>query len=156
MVVKACYEAVLFCNALGGNLHRSLRYLAGSGMLWPRMATTGVVPRGGELAARVRAAIAYSGKTHEELLEQLGFSQRTLSRYIATGGRDDANGRERRLEIAQACMVPAWFMLDGWAGGVSDSQREELEGQVGELRLQLAELERVVRTEREGSRRKRA
>jgi hypothetical protein len=68
---------------------------------------------GGTYARRVRAAVAYKGLDPAELAEP-GLSERTIYRYMETGGPLSPNGGETRLRIARVCDVPEWFMERGF------------------------------------------
>lgn len=64
----------------------------------------------GTAAARVRAAQAWADLSDDQLAAALGVSKRTLSR-LKTGAEVSL---ERRLAIAEATGVPAWFMASGF------------------------------------------
>lgn len=59
---------------------------------------------------RIRAALALSGQTPEDVAEELNVSPRTLSRMIA-GDRQARDWELRRL--AELLEVPLWFLTDG-------------------------------------------
>lgn len=70
-------------------------------------------PRGGEYAARIRAAHAYAGLKQPELAKLLGLSVETVSRL--ENGRGNANDERILRRVAEACGVPYAFMEHGWA-----------------------------------------
>lgn len=70
------------------------------------------MPRGGEAAARIRAAHGYSDLRREDLGAAIGLSLRHLGRLEAGQATAD---RELRERIANACGVPPAFMEVGFA-----------------------------------------
>lgn len=77
-----------------------------------------------EVAARIRAAIGYSGKELDDLYSELGkgFSPATLRRmYLDTRKDFKAASIDELHAIADACGVPHAFMHEGFSRFVSDA-----------------------------------
>lgn len=72
----------------------------------------GNTPRGGELAARIRAARGYAGLKQPELAAALGVSVETMSRM--ENGRTTIPETTLRA-VGEACGVPDTFMRAGFA-----------------------------------------
>jgi hypothetical protein len=124
----------LFAKVLGETSRQGCKHPVVCGILLPGMAGRVGQPKGNEHAGRVRAAVAYSGLSVEELVESNpDLKVRTVYRYMETGGPASPNGEAYRLQIADACGVPARFMLEGFAA--TEQPRED----------ELAEVRRVVR-----------
>lgn len=96
-----------------------------------------------EAAARVRAALAYSGMEYEQLSEKTKIPVGTL-RGITSRTRPTSGTLERLWAIADACGVPRWFVEHGFeppAEMDSDvgGRLEFLEAAVAETQEVLAE-----------------
>lgn len=70
----------------------------------------------GEIAARIRAAIGYSGEDAREIAERLGVSEATLRRRTARQNPSGARSMDELYRIAEACGVPPGFMAEGFTG----------------------------------------
>jgi transcriptional regulator with XRE-family HTH domain len=105
-----------------------------------------------ELAARIRAACAYSPLTHAEIATATGIKVGTLRGYTSTA-RTNVPSMEHAKAIAAACLVPPQFMEVGFAPleqPISDVERRlyELEETYSQ---RLAELEAAVRQLSDGA-----
>jgi hypothetical protein len=67
---------------------------------------------GGEVQARVRAAMAYRDLNWAEVAAAFETSVSTVKRRLH---RLDRNGDAYRRELAHLCSVPEWFILEGFA-----------------------------------------
>jgi transcriptional regulator with XRE-family HTH domain len=95
------------CQAVLSNAHE--RALASTAMR-----ITDISPE--DQAARIRAAIGYSGKEAKEVAAELGMSPQSLARrYGAAGPPKGASSLEELHAIASICGVPTAFMEDGFA-----------------------------------------
>lgn len=92
-------------------------------------------PKGGVIAARLRAARGYAGLKQPELAAQLGISKETLSRMENGRTKVESSTQER---IARVTGVPLEFLLNGWAKPTSD--RDDLKDQVDQLAQAVIEL----------------
>lgn len=90
-----------------------------------------------ESARRLRAAIAYAGYELKEFAELHQMSVGTLRNWTARTERATKPDLELRLQIADQCGVPRWFMEHGWA--FPQASTNDLQSEVRELREQLAE-----------------
>lgn len=90
------------------------------------------IPRGGELAGRLRAIRAYAGIGQDELASHLNISERTLSRLENGAAQSDDV-----LTAARACHVPRAFAEAGFA---------PLDREITDVERRLYELEATVRS----------
>lgn len=98
------------------------------------------VPRGGPIAARIRAAHSYSDLSREKLGEVIGLSPRQLGRLESGEVVPDRDMRER---IAVACGVPAMFLEVGFEPLAERS--EDVDQRIADLEELTAELAETVR-----------
>jgi hypothetical protein len=87
-----------------------------------------------ETAKRVRAAIAYSGLEHADVIERTGIKRPTLRRMVARTDPRAASLEEMRA-IADVCGVPRAFMEEGFAP--LTARASTLEERVDELDRRL-------------------
>jgi hypothetical protein len=107
-----------------------------------------------QLGARVRVAMAWNGTTWHELapvLERVGIghSRATVDKLRSGAwfvGKDPDDNRRVLLALADACDVPAYFMLAGWPQptDVGNHGLEVLRAAADELERQF----RLLRGER--------
>lgn len=98
-------------------------------------------------AARIRAAIGYSGKEMQDIAAELGVSIATIRRRTARLGPTGASSIEELYAIADICGVPNSFMDEGFerfhgAQGALDGRIRALQR---EMRRQGATLEQDTR-----------
>lgn len=108
----------------------------------------------GEIAARIRAAIGYSGEDTRHIAQRLGISEATLRRRTARQRPSGARSMDELYRIAEACGVPPNFMAEGFGPYLStetptaDERVDRLERAVmligAELAGQLPELQRQL------------
>lgn len=84
-----------------------------------------------EQAARIRAALGYSGKEAEELADALGVSYATLRRRKTLVSPTGAKSMEELYDIADACGVPRQFMEEGF--GHDERRDQSLEDRLAAL-----------------------
>jgi transcriptional regulator with XRE-family HTH domain len=91
------------------------------------------------MAARIRAAHAYSDLSRQELAAAINLSARQLGRLESGEVMPDNDLRER---IAEVCGVPLEFLEDGWPDGQPSSgeRLDALEAQYTGVQAELRAL----------------
>lgn len=97
-------------------------------------------PRGGELAARVRAAAGWADLDRPAFGEAIGYGKETISRLYS--GAKIPDGDDLKL-IATACKVPLWFLEHGFDPPRSDTERA-LRDEINSLRVAQLETASAV------------
>lgn len=99
-----------------------------------------------DAAARVRAAIGYSGLEYDELERKTRIGKSTLARIAARSGKPRGASRDELWKIADACRVPRDFMDHGFLilQGGSSTERD-IRSSLDDVQGRLRELEEKVR-----------
>lgn len=116
-------------------------------------------------AARIRAAIAYSGKEAKEIAATLGVSDATLRRRYTPINPTGVSSMEELHQIAQICGVPSSFMeegferfngvrgaLDGRIRALEQTQQRQVEQLREEIRDAVSEAVQAAQDGREALR----
>lgn len=105
-------------------------------------------------AARARAAAAYSGLEHAEIVARAKAVKRDALPRILSKTNPRGASREEREALADACGVPRWFMEEGFATPSVASLEERIEGLEASVKrlLDEADARAVEQAVKEGAR----
>lgn len=90
-------------------------------------------PRRVELARRIRAAIAYDGRTLPQLAKATGIAAGTLGN-MTKRTRPNSQDEDRVKALARETQIPLWFFRNGFdLPTPRDVQLDEIEGKLDRL-----------------------